>query len=123
MAINISSVNESGVSMNFENTSIRISGSIDCLNPGSFMSPFLNDAHEHIIKHKMKNVNVDILNLNFLNSSGIKEFVEWIMKLEFLSNDQRYSITFQCNREFLWQEPSIRTLAFLNPEYVRMEIK
>jgi hypothetical protein len=122
MAVNIGGVNESGVSMVFEDDTINISGSIDCLDPGAFMSPFLNEAHEFILEKLMKEVKVDIVKLNFLNSSGIKEFVEWIMKLEFLPEDQRYSIVFICNHEYLWQEPSIRTLAFLNPECVKMEL-
>jgi hypothetical protein len=123
MGLNIYSVNESGVSMNFEGETVTISGSIDCLDPGTFMSPFLNDAHEYVLKEEMNSVSVDILNLNFLNSSGIKEFVNWIMKLEFLEEEKKYEIKFLCNHEYLWQEPSIRTLAFLNPDYVKMELK
>lgn len=123
MGNNIIGVNESGVSMAFEDDTINISGSIDCVDPGLFMLPFLNEAHEYILEQAMEEVNVDIVKLNFLNSSGIKEFVEWIMKLEFLPDDQKYSIIFQCNHEFLWQEPSIKTLAFLNPDFVRMQLQ
>ena len=123
MGLNIYSVNESGVSMKFEDQTVTISGSIDCKTPGVFMAPFLEEVHKYILKHEMQSVNVDIFKLNFLNSSGIKEFVNWIMRLELIPNGEKYHLKFICNHEFLWQEPSIRILTFLNSESVKMEFK
>ncbi|MCK4798199.1 MAG: hypothetical protein KAT05_12520 [Spirochaetes bacterium] len=122
MALNIRSVNEGNVLLKFEDQTVTISGTIDCQNPGKFIAPFLNDVHKFILKTKIKIVNVDIITLDFLNSSAIEEFVEWIMKLKVLKKDQKYVIKFLCNHEFSWQEPSLKTLAFLNSEQVKIEV-
>ena len=122
MGLNVYSVNEKGVQMKFEDKTVTISGSIDCQEPGVFMSPFIEDTHNHILKNKMNEIDIDIIGLSFLNSSGIKAFVEWIIKLDDLAVDQQYTINFLCNYEHTWQELSMGTLVLLNSNLVKIEM-
>ncbi len=121
MAINAQSVNNSGIVMNAAGDKITISGSVEVADPGKIMGPFFKEAHQSILANNVKAVDVDITNLTFLNSSGIKEFVDWVIKLEELSDDQRYKINFQCNPELVWQESSISTIELLNSDYISKE--
>ncbi|OHD05401.1 MAG: hypothetical protein A2086_13655 [Spirochaetes bacterium GWD1_27_9] len=119
MALTPKKVVEGNVELKAEGDTIFINGNIDCQGPGKFMNPFFSDVHNDILKNSMKNVKLDIRKLTFLNSSGIKELVEWIMKLDILSDAQKYTITILTNPEFMWQESSISTLVYLNTNYVK----
>ena len=121
MSINNKVVKEANVELKFIDNTIYISGNIDCQNPRYFMEPFFTDIHNFLIENSIKKVITDITQLKFLNSSGIRELVDWVMKLESLSEREKYSITFLCNPDYLWQESSIATIVFLNNELVNKE--
>ena len=123
MESNIYYINESGVTMKFDGHIVTLSGYIDCLEPGKFMAPFLKNVHDFILKKNLKSVTIDITELNFLNSSGIKEFVDLILKLERLPDDQKYTLKFLCSKDILWQEQSMFALTFLNIDLVKIEMK
>lgn len=122
MPLNIHAINQEGLMMKFEGKTIFIGGSIDCIEPGVFMHPFFEEVHQFILNNKMTEIEINIKELSFLNSSGIKEFVELIMKQEILSETQRYKIKFICNPEYPWQEMSTQTLSLLIPDTVIVEI-
>ncbi|MCK4795825.1 MAG: SiaC family regulatory phosphoprotein [Spirochaetes bacterium] len=123
MELNTFSIDEDGISMKFDGKNVSFSGNIDSLEPEKFIGPFLNKIHNYIIEKKIKSICVDIIDLDFLNSSAIKQLVEWIMKLESLSNNEKYVIKFICNKDISWQEQSIMALTFLNTELVKIELK
>ena len=123
MESNVYCLNESGVAMKFDGHVVTFSGDIDCLEPGKFMAPFLNNVHDFILKKKLKEVKVDITELNFLNSSGIKEFADLILNLERLPDDQKYILKFLCSKDILWQEQSMFALTFLNIDLVKIDMK
>lgn len=119
--ITVKPVNESGVELKAEGSTVTISGSINHPKPGVFMEPFIEEVHNSVVANGVKAINVDITNLRFLNSAGIREFVDWVMKLNELDVDKRYSIKFICSSEHKWQESSMSTLIFLNSEYTSKE--
>ncbi len=121
MALSAKSVNDSGIEMRVEGGNVIIAGNVEVADPGKIMGPFFKEVHQNILENNMKGVKVDITNLTFLNSSGIKEFVDWVIKLEDLSDDQRYKITFLCNPDLIWQESSISTIELLNSDYISKE--
>ena len=123
MESNIYCLNESGVTMKFDGHVVTFSGYIDCLEPGKFMTPFLENVHDFILEKKLKSIITDITELNFFNSSGIKEFVDWILKLERLPDDQKYILKFLYSKDILWQEQSMFALTFLNIDLVKIEMK
>jgi len=120
-AITAKPIAESGVELKASGTTVTISGSINHPKPGMFMEPFIDEVHNSIVANGIKAISVDITNLRFLNSAGIREFVDWVMKLNELDVAKRYSIKFLCNAEHKWQESSMSTLIFLNAEYTSKE--
>lgn len=122
MAISIAAINQSGVEINVSGDTIVFKGSIDCPAPGTFLNPFFKDLNKQIVSSAMKAVKVDLTNLNFLNSSGIKEFVDWVMGLSALSEAEQYTIEIVTNPDQIWQESSISTLVYLNTKLVKKTV-
>lgn len=103
------------------NHTVTISGVIDELNPGEYLKPFFEEVHNSVIKENeifndkaIKNLVVDIKMLDFINSSGIRELVKWILKITKLSEDQQYKLQFKINKNLNWQVKLIGTLKILS---------
>ena len=100
---------------------VTFKGDIDMEDPGMVLDPFFSTLHERLLAQKIKEVNTDFKELNFLNSSGIKAVAKWIMKLGEVSEAERYTIYIQYNRDITWQVTSLPTLNFLVPGVVKVE--
>lgn len=120
--LKVTHVKKGGIELKAEGTTIFISGCVNHPSPGTFIEPFISEVHNNVLKQKIKEVVVNITDLRFLNSAGIRELVDWVMKLNSLNDDEKYSIKFLCSSEFLWQESSMSTLVYLNPECTSKEI-
>ena len=66
----------------------------------------------------MKRVEVDLRDLNFMNSSGILTLVRWITKAKTHPPADAYQLILQYDRNVTWQRTSIPTLAKLAPNVV-----
>jgi len=121
MPLSVKPIEESGVVLKAEGETVTISGNIEIQEPGRIMSPFFKAVHEGILSNNIKAVRVDITKLDYLNSSGIKEIVDWVMKLDELPENKKYQIKFICNPNALWQETSISTIEFLNTDFIAKE--
>lgn len=121
MSINMEPVNESGVLLEMKDTSLKISGNITSPNPNDFIDPFLSNMHKQIIDRGVKEITMDVTQLSFLNSAGIRCLVDWILLLEELPEDQQYTVNIIYSSKHLWQESSMSTLVYLNPSLVRKE--
>jgi hypothetical protein len=121
MGIYAKPVDKDGIVMYIENDNIFITGNIKVSNPSSIMEPFITEAHNSILENKVKMVKLDIRKLEYLNSSGIKEIVNWVTKLEKLSSNQKYHIIFLYNPEITWQETFVSSMVYLNTEFIKKE--
>ena len=119
MLLQAKQVNKDGIAMKIKNGIIDISGNIKCSNPNKIMEPFINEVHNNIIKNEIKSIKIDIRGLFYLNSSGIKQMVNWVLRLEQLSNSQKYIITFLYNPDITWQETFISSLVCLNTDFIK----
>jgi hypothetical protein len=121
--IDVKPVSESGIEMTAEGTTITFAGSINHPRPQVFMEPFIEDVHNSIVNNKIKEIDLDITELRFLNSSGIREIVDWVLKMSKLPEDEKYKINFVCSKQHKWQESSITTLIYLNQNYTNKIMK
>ena len=121
--ITIDPISNSGIDMKAKGTTVFISGSINHPRPGEFMEPFIQKVHDQIVEKSIPDIKVDITQLKFLNSAGIRELVDWVMKLNHLADDKKYKIQFVCSSEHKWQESSISTLIYLNQSYTSKVMK
>jgi hypothetical protein len=121
MAI-LKSVTQKGITLKTKNNTLYVSGQIDCQDPSSILKPYFNKLHNHIIKNKISVFNIDVTELYFINSAGIKEIVDWILKIESLPINQKYKLLFLSNTQYVWQEASFSSLKFLSPNIVNIKI-
>lgn len=117
--MNIKNIVCDGLNITVKNKVVSIIGNIDSRQPGNLLKVFFTDLSNEMITNKIKKITIDITKLEFLNSSGIKQFVDWIMSIDNMEDDEKYEIDIITNPELLWQESSISSLIFLNPHYVR----
>ncbi|MBN1411159.1 MAG: anti-sigma factor antagonist [Spirochaetales bacterium] len=123
MDIKSINVEDGRVKLEVNDDMVVIKGEIDHMNPKEFMEDFLNSVHNEAVNTGMKKVKVDIGDLTFLNSSGIKELLKWIIKLSQLDTDKRYSIVFLYNPEVTWQPLSLEMLVKLAPQNIILQGK
>lgn len=97
---------------------IKFKGHIDDANPGAFLDPALEDIHQQVLAHKLGEVDADFTDLAFLNSSGIKSLIKWIMRQTELPEAQKYKIKFLYSSRITWQQTSLKALTYLAPKTV-----
>lgn len=94
---------------------LTMSGAVEMRDPGEMLNPFWTRIDLEARNRHLQSVEVDLRDLNFMNSSGILTLVRWITKLK-VSN--AYRLVFQYDRNVTWQRSSIPTLAKLAPNVV-----
>lgn len=99
---------------------IIISGDIDMQDPSTLLDPLFDKVHNGVLSSGLKTVELDVTNLTFLNSSGIKAIAKWIMKLAGTEASKKYQIKIIQNRAIAWQATSLQTLTFLVPGSVNV---
>jgi hypothetical protein len=108
------------VSLSDSDRSVEIimNGEIDLINPEQEIGPFFNEVHNMVIAGKIDMVTLNLVNLAFLNSSGIKVLIIWIMKVVRMDPDVQYRITINGNVEHEWQLNSVPMLCMISPDLV-----
>jgi hypothetical protein len=104
---------------NGDKVDMKIVGDIDMENPGESLKPFFNKLHDGLVAGTFAQINVDFQNLAFMNSSGIKELVQWIMKVNGATH--KYKIVLTYSSAITWQGSSLPVLHKLHPEIVSVQ--
>ncbi len=97
---------------------ISFAGSIDMRDPAQEILPFLSRIHDQVRVAGISQIIADFTRLTFMNSSGIRCLISWIMKVNDLGPGNRYAMTMQYNPRITWQESSIRVLTKLFSEII-----
>jgi hypothetical protein len=95
---------------------IAMSGAVEMRDPGDVLNPYWTLIDEEARRRNLKLVELDVRDLNFMNSSGILTLVRWITRCK--THDQSYRLVLQYDRNVTWQRASIPTLAKLAPNVV-----
>jgi len=123
--LNIEPVKQARVAIDVVDTpagvGVAFEGDVDMQDPGEILDPLFDKVHGGCLASGIKQVDLNFVKLNFLNSSGIKAIAKWIMKLADLGDEKRYVIRILHNREITWQATSLPTLTFLVPGVVKVE--
>jgi hypothetical protein len=100
---------------------IAMSGAVEMRDPGDALNPYWTLIDEEARHRNVKVVELDVRDLNFMNSSGILTLVRWITRCK--STPDCYHLVLRYDRNVTWQRASIPTLAKLAPNVVEpMEI-
>jgi len=94
---------------------VVMSGAVEMRDPGDVLNPYWASIDEQARERSMQRVELDVRDLNFMNSSGILTLVRWITKLK---NAPAYQLVLEYDRNVTWQRTSIPTLAKLAPAAV-----
>jgi hypothetical protein len=97
---------------------LTVSGAVEMRDPGGLLNPYWSRVDEEARRTGKKRVELDLRDLNFMNSSGILTLVRWITKAKTHSTDDAYQLVLQYDRNVTWQRTSIPTLAKLAPNVV-----
>jgi hypothetical protein len=102
--------------LNGDTLHIAMSGAVEMRDPGDVLNPYWTLIDEEARRRNLKLVELDVRDLNFMNSSGILTLVRWITRCK--THDQSYRLVLQYDRNVTWQRASIPTLAKLAPNVV-----
>jgi hypothetical protein len=96
---------------------LLLTGAIEMRDPGELLNPYWIKVDEETRRLGIKQVEVDLRDLSFMNSSGLLTLVRWITRAKSHSADT-YRMILRFDRNVTWQRASIPTLAKLAPEIV-----
>jgi hypothetical protein len=119
--LNIPLEKNAGFSIQAFKNIIEITGTIASPEAEQRIKAFFEQANAMILSQEIKEVRVDVKNVSFINSSGIKEFAVWVLKQKELPSENKYAIVFQCNPNAEWQKQNFSVMQHLNPDCVKLE--
>jgi hypothetical protein len=74
------------------------------------LGPLLKKVHAEALGHHVREVTVDLRDLEFMNSSCFKVFVSWVGELEDVAPERQYRIRFLSDENKHWQGRSLGAL-------------
>jgi hypothetical protein len=95
---------------------IAMSGAAEMREPGDVLNPYWTLIDEEARRRNLSTVELDVRDLNFMNSSGILTLVRWITRCKAAGGC--YRLVLRYDRNVTWQRASIPTLAKLAPNVV-----
>jgi hypothetical protein len=77
--------------------------------------------HDEVRRVGVREVIVDLLEVEFMNSSCFKAFVAWIAQLQGLDASERYRVRLLSNPRMHWQRRSLHALSCFAADLVTVE--
>ena len=112
-ALRASAVREAAV------VTLRLEGTAD-LRVKESLDAILAAVHAAALGATTANVDVDLRQLEFMNSSCFKAFVTWIGRIQELDTKQRYHVRFLSDPAMLWQRRSLHALACFATDLIQI---
>jgi hypothetical protein len=81
----------------------------------------LEKLHAEALRLRVTEVVFDFQRLAFMSSSGVKAFVNLIMRAQGTQAEQRYRLRFRSNPDLRWQKRSLHALTCFAPELITVE--
>ncbi len=88
---------------------VALRGSISSRDPGAELSSFTRALHDGAVGDGVSELLVDLSGLSFVNSSGIRLFVDWATWLK-QTKEPPYVLRFVTDRRITWQRTSFKVL-------------
>ena len=85
------------------------------------LSRVLDATHEEAIRLNLKEVVMNLTQLEFLNSSGVKHFVKWLKRAAAVGEGQGYRIRILSSPLVPWQRRGLEALRCFAPQRVTVE--
>lgn len=96
---------------------VMVAGAVEMREPGDLLNPYWIRLDEETRRLGIRQVEIDLRDLSFMNSSGLLTLVRWITRAKSHTTGA-YRMVLTYDRNVTWQRASIPTLAKLAPEVV-----
>ena len=91
---------------------VKLKGTITKKEPAQDLDTFFKAIHRDAVTTKADQINVDVSELSFVNSSAIRLFVDWATWVK-NETSHRYKLRFLTSRHITWQKTSFTALKSL----------
>lgn len=81
----------------------------------------LEKLHTEALRLNVREVVFDFLKLTFMSSSGVKAFVNLVMRIQEAPATSRYRLRFRSNPDLRWQKRSLHALTCFATELITVE--
>lgn len=98
-----------------EGSTVYIKGVIDMQFPKDYLNPFFASLHEALLTYGFRHVTLDITELFFINSSGIRELLLWIMNIHKLKKEEKYEIFLVIDPDVTCQNSMAKSFTLMYP--------
>jgi hypothetical protein len=99
---------------------VLFKGVIDLPDPGIVLTPYFTDVHNAVLADGYKEVIFDMSDLEYINSSGIKSIIKFVIKILTIDVSRRYQVVINYTSKKGWQPSSFKPVMLLAPKIVRM---
>ncbi len=105
-----------------ETVQVVLRGDSDAREAGPQLDHYLlRRVHPAVLAAGLRQVQLDVTGLEFLNSAGIKALVNWLLIIKQMLPASRYSIVLQYDEGITWQGKGLKPLACVAPAFLRLE--
>jgi hypothetical protein len=101
---------------------VSMSGTIAARNPAETVAPLLRKVHEAATQDGLSEVLVDVTGLSFVNSSAIRQFIDWTSWVKAEPTGKRYLLKFRTSRNVTWQKTTFAALKSLAGDAISVEV-
>jgi hypothetical protein len=91
---------------------------MDAIAPLETLLPRL---HAELLRVGAKEIEVDLRDLEFMNSACMKLFVNWVSDILDVPEEKRYRLRFRSNPEIRWQKRSLMALQCFTTDVVTVD--
>ena len=95
-----------------------IRGTLTMPEPTKKIQPYLERVHEAVLADGLVEYRVDVTGLTFVNSSAIRLFVDWVVRIE--DSGKPYQLVFVTDRSMTWQRTAFKGIAALGGDCVQI---
>jgi hypothetical protein len=99
---------------------LNLSGTISTREPDRNLGLFFRAVHEAAVEDAVHEVTVDVCGLRFVNSSGIRLFIDWAARATRQAG-HRYKLRFVRNTAVTWQRVSFSALRNISGDEVAID--
>jgi hypothetical protein len=85
------------------------------------LDDLLTKMHARAVEGAVREVTVDMRDLDFMNSSCFKAFVSWIGEVQDLETQRQYRIRFLSDEQKHWQRRSLGALSCFAVDLIQVE--
>lgn len=99
---------------------LNINGSINMQDAYTILFPYFTEVHNTLEANSVRNLQIDITELTFMNSSGIGALVKWLMMIPSMPDDNRYKVKIILNKDIAWQNRGLKILTSFLSDHIEL---